>query len=73
VSVEPVSRLTLQVLPPAQVTSLFVPVVSVQSLVPAQLDVQFDVQVPAQVERPSQVLVQLLPQVRSHWFFSPQV
>jgi len=50
-----------------------VPVVRVHWLVPAQLDVQFDVQLPAQVERPSQVLVQPLPQVRLHWFWDPQV
>jgi hypothetical protein len=56
----------LHVLPPAHVTWLFVPVVRVHWLVPAQLDVQFDVQVPAQTERPSQVLVHPLPQLRSH-------
>jgi hypothetical protein len=37
-------------LPPAQVTWLFVPVESVHELVPAQLDVQFEPQLPAQVD-----------------------
>jgi hypothetical protein len=49
-SVEPVSRVTLQLLPPPHVTVLFVPVDSVHWLVPVQLDVQFDPQLPAQVD-----------------------
>jgi hypothetical protein len=70
--VEPGSSVTLQVLPPPQLTWLFIPVVSVHWLVPAQLEVQFEVQLPAQTERPSQVFVQPLPQVRSHWFLVSQ-
>jgi hypothetical protein len=72
-SFEPVSRLTVHVLPPPHVTWLLVPVVSVHWLVPAQVDVQFDVQLPAQFDRPSHVLVHPLPQVRSHWLFDPHV
>jgi hypothetical protein len=72
VRVEPVSSVMAQVLPPAHVTLLFVPVVSVHWLVPAQLDVQLDVQLPAQTERASQVLVQPVPQVRSHEFLESQ-
>jgi hypothetical protein len=72
VIVEPVSMVTAQVLPPSQVTWLFAPVSRVHELVPAQLEVQFDVQLPSQVERPAQVLVQPLPQVRSHSFCESQ-
>ncbi len=63
----------MQLLPPAQVTSLFTPVSSVHWLVPVQLEVQFDVQLPTQVERPSQVFVQPVPHVRSHWLFELQL
>jgi hypothetical protein len=69
---DPVSRVSWQLLPPEQVTSLFTPVVRVHWLVPAQLEVQFAVQLPAQVERPSHVLVHPLPQVRSHSFLVSQ-
>jgi hypothetical protein len=72
VIVEPASRVTSQRLPPAHVTWLLAPVASVHWLVPAQLEVQFVPQVPEQVERPSQVLVQPLPHVRSHWFCESQ-
>jgi hypothetical protein len=50
VMVDPMSSATWQLLPPAHVTWLFVPAESVQLLVPAQLDVQFDPQLPAQVD-----------------------
>ena len=49
-SVEPVSSVTVQLLPPPHVTVLFVPVESVHWLVPAQLDVQFEPQLPSQVD-----------------------
>jgi hypothetical protein len=73
VRVDPLSRVIAQVLPPAQVTWLSAPVLRVHSLVPLQLDVQFAVQVPSQVERPSQVLVQPVPQVTLHWFWDAQL
>jgi hypothetical protein len=41
-TVEPVSTFTSHVLPPLQVTVLFVPVERVQVLVPSHVDVQFD-------------------------------
>jgi hypothetical protein len=70
--VDPVSTDTSQLLPPAQVTWLSVPVARVHWLVPAQLDVQFEVQVPEQTERASHVLVQPVPQVRSQVPFESQ-
>jgi hypothetical protein len=50
VMVDPVSSVTLQALPPAQVTWLLTPAASVHELVPAQLDVQFDPQLPTQTD-----------------------
>jgi hypothetical protein len=41
-------------------------------LVPAQVEVQFEVQVPLHVERAAQVLVQPVPQVRLHSFWVSQ-
>ena len=49
-TVEPVSTVTVHVLPPPHDTLLFVPVERVQSLVPVQLEVQFEVQLPAQLD-----------------------
>ena len=46
-TVEPVSTSTLQLLPPAHVTSLFTPVEMVHVLAPLQLEVQLAVQLPA--------------------------
>ena len=71
-SLEPVPIVMSQLLPPLHVTSLFTPVVSVHWLVPAQLDVQLAVQVPAHVDLPSHVLVQPVPHVRSHEPFESQ-
>lgn len=71
-SVDPVSSVILQSLPPPHVTWLLVPVTMVQSLVPAQLDVQFDPQLPAQTDWPSHVFVQPEPQVRSQLFLESQ-
>jgi hypothetical protein len=50
VIVDPVSSVTRQVLPPAQVTWLLVPAASVHWLVPAQLDMQFEPQLPPQTD-----------------------
>jgi hypothetical protein len=71
-TVEPVSSESLQSLPPVQVTLLLTPVLSVHVLVPAQLDVQLAAQLPAQLERPSHVFVQPVPQVRSQVFLVSQ-
>ncbi len=49
-SVDPVSRVIEQSLPPPQVTWLFTPVTSVHSLVPSQVDVQFDPQAPSHTD-----------------------
>jgi hypothetical protein len=65
-TVEPVSTVTLQVLPPPHVTVLLVPVDNVQLLVPSHVDEQFDVHVPVQVDLPAQVVVQPVPQRESH-------
>jgi hypothetical protein len=73
VSREPVSSFTVQVLPPSQATSLLTPVSSVHWLVPAQVEVQSEVQVPVQDERAAQVLVQPVPQVVRHSFCAPQL
>lgn len=64
-SFEPDPISTSQVLPPPQVTVLFVPVSSVHWLVPVQVEVQFDSQLPAHTDWPSQVLVHPLPHVTS--------
>jgi hypothetical protein len=69
---DPVSRVSPHVLPPAQVTWLLTPVVSVHWLVPAQLETQFEVHVPPQTDCPSQVFVHPVPQDRSHRFFESQ-
>jgi len=73
VSVEPWSRVIVHLLPPSHVTLLSVPVDSVQSLVPPQLEVQFELQVPAQTDCPSHVLVQPVPQVVLQLFCSSQL
>jgi hypothetical protein len=62
----------LHLLPPSHVTVLFVPVESVQSLVPPHFDVQFEPQLPAHTDCPSHVLVHPVPQVRSQLFFESQ-
>src|SRR5688572_14800602 len=49
-TVDPVSTVTVQVLPPPQVTVLFVPVSSVHVLVPLHVDVQFASQLPLQFD-----------------------
>ncbi len=72
VTVDRSSRVTLQSLPPSQMTLLSTPVESVQSLVPAQLEVQLELQLPLQVDIPSHVLVQPVPQLRLHWFCESQ-
>jgi hypothetical protein len=69
---DPVSSVIVQVLPPPHVTWLSTPVVRVHSLVPAQLDVQFELQLPAHTDFPSQVFVHPVPHVRSHWLFESQ-
>jgi hypothetical protein len=68
-TVEPVSTVTVHLLPPPQVTLLFVPVESVHSLVPVQVDEHPSVHVPVQVDWPLQVVVQPLPHVVSQLFF----
>lgn len=68
VSVEPVSRVTLQSLPPPQVTWLFVPVCRVHWLVPAHVDVHPEPQLPAHTDCPAHVLVHPVPHVRSQLF-----
>jgi hypothetical protein len=50
VMVDRSSRVTLQSLPPSHTTLLSTPVDSVQSLVPAQLDVQLELQLPLHVD-----------------------
>lgn len=71
-TVEPVSTSTSHLLPPSHETVLFVPVEIVHSLVPAQLEVQFDSHVPTQVDCPSQVVVQPTPHDALHVFFDWQ-
>jgi len=68
VSVEPPPSEMLQSLPPPQVTVLFVPVVRLQVLVPLQVDVQFDWQLPEHVDCPAQSVVQPVPHVELHVF-----
>ena len=69
VSVDEVSSVTVHLLPPPHVTLLFVPVESLHSLVPLQVEVQFDSQLPSQVDCPAQLVVQPVPHVESHVFF----
>ena len=71
-TVEPVSTVTSHVLPPAQLTVLFTPVESVQSLFPAHDHEQFEVQLPVQFDWPSHVVVQPVPQDESHLSFVSQ-
>jgi len=68
VSVEPPPSEMLQSLPPPQVTELFVPVVRLHVLVPLQVEVQFDWQLPEQVDCPAQSVVQPVPHVESQVF-----
>ncbi len=68
VSVEPPPSEMLQSLPPPQVTLLFVPVVRLHVLVPLHVDVQFDWQLPEQVDCPAQSVVQPVPHVELQVF-----
>lgn len=71
-TVDPVSTSTLQPLLPSHVTLLFVPVVIVQSLPPAQFVVQFDSHVETHVDCPSHVVLQPVPHDALHVFFDVQ-
>ncbi len=71
-TVEPVSTVTWQLLPPPQVTVLLVPVETVQSLVPLHVVVQFEPHVPLHVDCPSHVVVQPVPHEESHVFLDWQ-
>ena len=66
---EPVSSVTVQELPPPQVTLLFTPVTRLHVLVPVHVEVQLDSQLPSQMDWPPQLVVQPVPQVESHVFF----
>jgi hypothetical protein len=72
-TVEPVSTVTSHVLPPPHVTVLLVPVDTVQLLVPSQVVVQFELQLPTQVDWPSHVVVHPVPHVELHSFFESQL
>jgi hypothetical protein len=65
-SVDPEPTVAVQLEPPPHVTVLFVPVATVQVLVPVHDVLQFDEQLPSHVDFPEQVAVQPVPQVRSH-------
>jgi hypothetical protein len=71
-TVDPVSTVTSQVLPPAHLTWLSVPVDTVQWLVPAHDHVQFEVQLPLHVDCPSQFVVQPVPHEAVQVFFDVQ-
>ncbi len=71
-SVDPAPSVMAHALPPAHVTSLFVPVASVHWLVPAQLEVQSAAQLPEHVDFPSHVDVHPVPHVRLHCPFASQ-
>jgi hypothetical protein len=68
-TVEPEPTVTLHWLPPLQVTELFVPVETVQSLVPSHVVVQLDEQLPLQVDCPAQFEVQPVPHEMLHMFW----
>ena len=70
---EPVSTLTVHVLPPLQVTVLFWPVETVQLLVPSHENVQFAVQFPSHLDWPAQLVVHPVPHDASHVFFDSQL
>jgi hypothetical protein len=72
VAVEPVSSVSVQVLPPEQVTVLLIPVSIVHWLVPAQVDVQFELHVPSQTDCPAQLVVHPVPHVDEQVFFDWQ-
>jgi hypothetical protein len=71
-SVEPAPTLTLQVLPPPQLTLLSTPASRLHVLVPSQTVVQFEPHVPPQEDCPAQLLVQPVPQDRLQLFFDWQ-
>jgi len=65
-TVDPEPTVTLHWLPPLQVTELFVPVETVQLLVPSHVVVQLDEQLPLQVDCPAQFDVQPVPHAMLH-------
>lgn len=71
-TVDPVSTLTLQLLPPPHVTVLLVPVETVQLLVPSHLVVQLDRQLPWHVDFPAHDVVQPVPQIALQLFLEEQ-
>jgi hypothetical protein len=71
-TVDPVSTLTLQLLPPPQVTMLLVPVETVQLLVPSHVVVQLDRQLPWHVDLPAHDVVQPVPQIALQLFLEEQ-
>jgi hypothetical protein len=71
-TVDPDPTVTLHWLPPLQVTELFVPVETVQLLVPSHVVVQLAEQLPLHVDWPAQFEVQPVPHAMLQVFFDWQ-